>query len=349
MLANLRICGIPEGTHAGIHHLLQRDRRQHPAVGTRVVQELVDDGVELCHIGGHVRQRFWVCHAHLGLQAQPGQGRAQVMRNTGQHQGAVLVELGELLRHAVKADVDIADLAGVHRLVEPAGHEVAFAHPARRKGQGLERAVDQARDQGRAGQRQASGHDQPNDPGGATARAKALQVGAKPIGVAVHLKADPQPPAVVHLLGHHGRSAQALAQLLRHVLRQSVAVFGEKAVAAFARNNAQAFFLGHGLEQRHAGNGVGVDQGGAAEVDLRRNLARRQHGPWLEFEGTQGLQPGQNTAQQQQRQHEKSAPKKTQFAPSQALVGRLFVWRLVRVLKLRQRGLAHTTSSGTKT
>ena len=66
-----------------------------------------------------LRLRLLVAHAHLGLQPQARQRRAQVVRDAGQHHRAVLLDLGELARHAVEAHVDLADLAGERVLVEP--------------------------------------------------------------------------------------------------------------------------------------------------------------------------------------------------------------------------------------
>jgi hypothetical protein len=97
---------------AGLDHVVQRHRLELGVVGAGVVEELVDDGVELVDVGRHVLARVGIGHAHLGFQAQARQRRAQVVRDAGQHDGAVLLDLGQLLRHAVEADVHLADLAG---------------------------------------------------------------------------------------------------------------------------------------------------------------------------------------------------------------------------------------------
>ena len=99
-------------------------------VGAGVVQKLADDGVQLRNVGGHVGAGVRVGHTHLGLQPQPGQRGAQVMRNAGQHHRAVLLDLGQALGHAVKADVDLADLTGLHAFVQAAGLKIALAHAA---------------------------------------------------------------------------------------------------------------------------------------------------------------------------------------------------------------------------
>jgi hypothetical protein len=64
-----------------------------------------------------VLARLGVGHAHLGFQPQARQRRAQVVRDAGQHHGAVLLDQ-RLLGHAVEADVDLADLAGAGAFVQ---------------------------------------------------------------------------------------------------------------------------------------------------------------------------------------------------------------------------------------
>ena len=81
-------------------------------IRARIVQKLVDDGVELLDVGHHVLARILLGHTHFGFQTQTRQRRAQVMRDTSQHDHAVLFNLGQLLRHAVEADVHCANLAG---------------------------------------------------------------------------------------------------------------------------------------------------------------------------------------------------------------------------------------------
>ncbi len=111
--------------------------------------------------------RLRVGHAHLGFQAQARKRRAQVVRDAGEHDGAVLVEFGELACHAIEADIDLADLMRADAFVQMAGLEVALAHHGGGKGELLERAVDQARDQCRSGHRQCSRDPEPDQPGGA--------------------------------------------------------------------------------------------------------------------------------------------------------------------------------------
>jgi hypothetical protein len=109
--------------------------------------------------------RILVGHAHLGFEAQARERRAQVVRDAGQHDGAVLLDLRQLIRHAVEADVDRADLVGAGPFVEPVRLVFAFAHLAGGARQLLERPVDEARDERGAGQRQHHRRDQPHQPG----------------------------------------------------------------------------------------------------------------------------------------------------------------------------------------
>jgi hypothetical protein len=126
---DLQLAVVLHGIDAGGDHGVQVHGAEHDAmIGAGVVQELVDGGVELHDVGHHMLARHIVIDAHLGLQAQARQRRAQVVGDAGQHHGAVLLQLGQLLRHAVEADVDLADFAGHGLLVELAGVEVALAH-----------------------------------------------------------------------------------------------------------------------------------------------------------------------------------------------------------------------------
>ena len=79
------------------------------------------------------------------------------MRNAGEHHRAVLFYLGELIGHAVEADVDGANLAGSRALVEPVRLVFAFTHLPGGTRQLLQRPVDEARDQRGASQRQHHG------------------------------------------------------------------------------------------------------------------------------------------------------------------------------------------------
>jgi hypothetical protein len=72
------------------------------------------------------------------------------------------------------------------------------------------------------------------------------------------------------------------------------------------------FLVGHGLDERHARDGIGVHQRCAAEVDQRGNLLRRVQRARLKLQRAQRLQPGQDAAHQQQRQQKKRAPEKVQ-------------------------------------
>jgi hypothetical protein len=88
------------------------------------------------------------------------------------------------LRHAVKADVDLANFAGLYRFIEPAGFKIALTHAACGKRQLLERAVDEPGNQRCTRQRQHGGHAQPDQPGLAARRVEAVLVGLQPIVIA---------------------------------------------------------------------------------------------------------------------------------------------------------------------
>ena len=281
-------------------------------VGAGVVQELVDGGVELNDVGHHVFAGDVVHHAHFGLEPQARQGRAQVVRNAGQHHRAVLFQFGQLLGHAVEADVHLADFAGHHLFVQVAGGEVSVFDAVGGVRQLLERAVDQPRNGRSAGQRQRSGGDEPDEPGAPARRAEARSVHQQPVGVAVDVEAHPQAVFSVHALRHDGVGPQAPGQLLGQAAAQRAAFQQGEFVARLAGENAHAFLVGHRLDERNPRNRVGVHQRCAAEVDQRGNLLRRVQRAGLKLQRPQRLQPGQNAAYQQQRQQKERAPKKIQ-------------------------------------
>ncbi len=74
----------------------------------------------------------------------------------------------------------------------------------------------------------------------------------------------------------------------------------DERVRGFSRHDVHAFLVAHGLEQRRAGDGIRMNQRGAAQVDLGGQLLRGLNGTRFEFQCTQGLQPGHDAAQQQQ-------------------------------------------------
>ena len=289
---------------------MQVHRVEGDMVGAGVVQEFVDGGVELHDVGHHVLARHVVHHAHLGLQPQAGQRRAQVVGDAGQHHRAVLLQLGQFLRHAVEADVDLADLAGDGFLVELAGVEVAISHAVGRIAQLLERPVDQARDGCRPRQGQQAGRDQPDQPGAPAGRREARAVHQQPGAVAIDGEAHPQPRFAIDAARHDGAVAQAAREFFGQALAQRALVQQLEAVARLARQNAHAFLVGHGLDQRDAVDGIRMHQGRAAEVDQRGDLLGGVQRARLELEGAQRLQPRQDAAHQQQGQQAEGTPEK---------------------------------------
>jgi hypothetical protein len=81
---------------------------------------------------------------------------------------------------------------------------VTLAHAARRRWTALERPVDQARDQRRAGQRQRGCHrGQPDDPGGAGQQRLSAPGRSASSSVALDGEAHPQAGLAVDAAGHH--------------------------------------------------------------------------------------------------------------------------------------------------
>ena len=302
--AGLVALAVDGGLHAvgHVHHL------QRCGAGAGVFQKLVDDAVDLGHVGHHVVAGLGVGHAHFGLQAQPGQGGAQVVRDAGQHQLAVGLHAGELARHAVEALVDGADFGGGGVFVQRAGGPFARAHLGRGPRQGLQRLVDQPCQHRRAAERQQRGDHQPDQPGAALDAGHAVRVEQQPVAVRPHAEGHPQAAVTVDFTRHDGVGPQLFHQLFGHAAAEGVGAVAAVAVVRLARGNAQALFVGQCLDERDAGYRIGVLQGGTGEVDQRGHLAGALQGLGLEFERTECLHPGQDAACQQQHQVQKGAP-----------------------------------------
>ena len=139
--------------------------------------------------------------------------------------------------------------------------------------------------------------------------------GAQPVAVAVDREADPQAVLLVDPVRDLGARPEPGAQLLRDAAAQPVVVERFELVAGLARHDAHALLLGHGLDQRHPVDGVGMDQRRAAQVDKRGNFLRGLERARLQLHGAQGLQPRNHAAQQQQAQQKKSAPEQAHAGP----------------------------------
>ena len=309
---DLQFAVILHGIDARRHHAIEIHRREGDRIRARVVEELVDRGVELHDVGHHVIARDIVAHAHLGFEAQARQRGAQIVRDAGQHDRAVLLQLGEFLRHSVEADIHLADFTGHRFFVELAGGKVAVLHLVGGVGELFERTVDEARNHRGTGQRQRTRRDQPDEPGLAAGGREARAVHQQPVGVAVDGEAHPQASLAVDAARQNCAGAEATGQLFRQARAEGRLRQVFELVAGLARQNPHAFLVGHGLDERDAGNRIGMHQRGAAQVHQRCDLLRGLQGAGLEFEGAQRLQPRQNTADEQQREQEKRAPEKIQ-------------------------------------
>ena len=201
---DLQLAVILHRIDAGCDHCIQIHRAEHDAmVGAGVVQEFVDGGVQLHDVGHHVFARHVVIHAHFRFKAQARQRRAQVVGDTGQHHGAVLLQLGQFFGHTVEADIDLADFAGHGFFVEMAGVEVTLAHSIGGIGQLFERPVDQPRNGSRPREREQGRCHQPDQPCLPAGGGKARLVHQHPVPVPVDGEAHPQALLSIHTARHY--------------------------------------------------------------------------------------------------------------------------------------------------
>ncbi|MPM74486.1 hypothetical protein SDC9_121474 [bioreactor metagenome] len=132
----------------------------------------------------------------------------------------------------------------------------------------------------------------------------------------------------IHAAGQDGARAEAAGELFRQACTQGGLRQVLELVAGLARQNAHAFLVGHGLDERDARNRVGMHQGRAAQVDERGDLLGRLQRARLKLQRAQGLQPRQDGADEQQGQQKERAPKQVQ--PDAGALRRVVLGRLER-------------------
>ncbi len=69
----------------------------------REIEELANDAIHLLDVVDHALACPLVARLYLDAQAQPRQRRAQIMRDAGQEQGAVLLDLPQVGQHPIES------------------------------------------------------------------------------------------------------------------------------------------------------------------------------------------------------------------------------------------------------
>ena len=79
-------------------------------VRSREVEKLADDPVHLVDVVDHAGTRRFVARLHFDAEPQPRERRAQVVRNAGEQDRTVVLELAQARHHAVHSAVELHDL-----------------------------------------------------------------------------------------------------------------------------------------------------------------------------------------------------------------------------------------------
>ena len=80
------------------------------AIRAREFQELTDDAVHFLDVGDHAGQRGVVARFHLDAEPQSRERCAKVVRDTGQQQRAILLELAQVRGHPIHAAIEVGNL-----------------------------------------------------------------------------------------------------------------------------------------------------------------------------------------------------------------------------------------------
>ena len=136
------------------HDLIERRARGCFAIArTGVMQELADHPVHLLDVGDDLtRERRIVLVEEFDRDAQSGERRAQIVRDAAQHELALLIELGEPMRHGLERNGKRAHFARSRRSLDL--HSLALRKPRGRRRELRERRGQPARRQRGGAQRQ---------------------------------------------------------------------------------------------------------------------------------------------------------------------------------------------------
>ena len=278
--------------------------------------ELMDDGVDALDLLDHGRLGCVGQGAHFHFQTQPGERGAHVVRDAGQHDGAVGVHGLQVAGQLVEAAVEHGDL-GRAAFTEP-GRRLAPRETIDGAGQVGQRPVDEPADE------QATDHGQQHANGkghhfGAAARHgkdQPFRLGDEPVAFVVDVEADPQRMHAVDTASQRGGVAQSLRQLTLDLDTQLLVGVGLDTIGIAARIDAQALVAGHGLQQGFTVASLGVHERGACQVDGRCHFPGKAAGLRGLLEGAVELVPGAQADGQQQADQRKGAPEQTQSQAS---------------------------------
>ncbi|MNM84612.1 hypothetical protein D3C81_967060 [compost metagenome] len=256
-----------------------------------VVHELLQDGLDVVQVAlgrGHEGIVGAARDRHGHGQAQLGQRRADVVRDTRQHQCPRLLGLLQRLRHLVEGAADLGDLG------RPVGRQRrrcrARADVLRGTREVLQRPVQVALDQVAGQRRQQRQRGRQRQRRGDAAGAHVLaDRQADPAGLAAHMHADPELFGLAGLPSHRHVGGQVAPQRLHEDIALPGAqqvlqigggfrggVLGRLCLRAHARSRDTAgvkrHCRHHAVERAHV---IGKDDGGA--LDARALHVMQQH------------------------------------------------------------------------
>ena len=108
--------------------------------------------------------------------------------------------------------------------------------------------------------------------------------------------------------GHHRAGAKPLGEFVRNPFTEFIADVRLENILRVARHDADMLFLGQHLDQHAAPDRIGIAQRYPGGVDQGGQLLGILNRPGFGFKRAERLQPGNDRAEQQQCQKEKSPP-----------------------------------------
>jgi hypothetical protein len=259
-------------------------------LAARELEELADHLVHLVDVRAHALQRLGARAAHLQREAQARERRAHVVRDAGEHHGALALERLEVARHAVEGTRHRRELA------RPAFGErrgrLAAPHAPRGARERAQRARERGGDQRGAEQGEHEQQRSPAEPAQAELGLEALARQHHPELVLVDEEAHPEAAHAVARAGEARLGAELRARVRGDALQSAPGARQRELLLVGHRVDANALALVQLDEELLAPEGVGVDQRRAREVHHAHRLLRELARARLALGNAQDLERG---------------------------------------------------------
>ena len=265
------------------------------------VEELTDDPVHRLDVVDHALPCLFVVRFDLDAEAQPRERCAQVVRNAGEEQRAILLDLPQVGQHFVEPAIEVHDFGravfgqgrGRHAVADACDCVVELSQrPCEITGKGV----------GTGEEDRADDHTPFQRPGGRVLRGPRRQLEAGPVGAVARHQLDPE-HLQPRLNAQLGLGTELGLQAPLEVDQQGVLRRDADEAPLLIRHNARVIFIAEPSQRRVGGAWIGRRERSAQRVQLHQlgiaELTREQRGAVLTEQVDRRRLTDKNDQQQQ--------------------------------------------------